>query len=151
MYVREHMTPAPIAITGDTNVHTALRLLTERTVRRLPVMDAGERIVGVITERDLLLAVSHYINIPIDVESVMTRPVVTTTPDTLLRDAALLMVEHKIGGLPVVDDDRRIIGIITESDIFRAFVGMLGADDAMKLYAGPAEADDEPMEQAGRA
>jgi acetoin utilization protein AcuB len=62
-----------------------------------------------------------------DVELVMTRPVVTTTPDTPLAEAAMLMVSNKIGGLPVVDTDQRVVGIITESDIFRAFVTMLGA------------------------
>lgn len=127
MHVHEHMTPSPITITGATDLQTALRLLQDRAFRRLPVTDAVGRIVGVVTERDLLLAVSHYPSNPIDVESIMTRPVVITTPDTPLAEAAMLMVGAKIGGLPVVDTDQRVVGIITESDIFRAFVGMLGA------------------------
>ena len=106
MQVREHMSPAPITISADVDVHTALRLLQERVVRRLPVTDASGRVLGIVTERDLLLAVSHYLSIPIEVEAIMTRPVVATTPDALLADAAMLMVNHKIGGLPVVDTDQ---------------------------------------------
>jgi CBS domain-containing protein len=127
MYVREHMSPSPVTIRGDVDLHSALRLLQERAFRRLPVTDGIGRILGVVTERDLLLAVSHYLNSPIDVESIMTRPVVTITPDTLIAEAAMLMVSNKIGGLPVVDSDQRVVGIITESDIFRAFVDILAA------------------------
>ena len=122
------MTP----ITADTDLQTALRVLQERAFRRLPVTDATGRILGVVTERDLLLAVSHYLTSPIDVEIIMTHPVVTTTPDTPLAEAAMLMVSNKIGGLPVVDTNQRVVGIITESDIFRAFVGMLGAGVATR-------------------
>jgi CBS domain-containing protein len=138
MQVREHMSPKPIIITTDVDVHTALRILQERSVRRLPVTDAGGRVMGIVTERDLLLAVGHYLTVPIDIETIMTRPVVATTPDTPIAEAAMLMVNHKIGGLPVVDDDQRLIGIITESDIFRAFVGMLGTDGAPNSFAAGA-------------
>jgi acetoin utilization protein AcuB len=138
MQVREHMSPAPIIITTDVDVHAALRLLQERAVRRLPVMDASGRVLGIVTERDLLLAVGHYLAVPIDVESIMTRPVVATTPDTPIAEAAMLMVNHKIGGLPVVDANQQLVGIITESDIFRAFVGMLGAEGPTESYAAGA-------------
>jgi acetoin utilization protein AcuB len=127
MYVREYMSPSPITITADVDLHSALRLLQERAFRRLPITDAAGRIVGVVTERDLLLGVSHYLTSPIDIELIMARPAVTTTPDTPLAEAAMLMVSNKVGGLPVVDADQYVIGIITESDIFRAFVEMLGA------------------------
>jgi acetoin utilization protein AcuB len=138
MQVREHMSPAPITITADVDVHTALRLLQERAVRRLPVTNTSGRVLGIVTERDLLLAVSHYLSIPIEVETIMTRPVVATTPSTPLAEAAMLMVNHKIGGMPVVDTDQQLVGIITESDIFRAFVGVLGAGGATQTYSGGA-------------
>jgi len=127
MHVHEYMSPTPVTIAIDVDVHTALRLLRDHTVRRLPVTDIHGQVLGMVTERDLLLAVSHYLNVSIEIETVMTRPVVITTPDTPLEEAAMLMVSHKIGGLPVVDTDQRVVGIITESDIFRAFVGLLGA------------------------
>jgi CBS domain-containing protein len=128
MHVSEHMTPNPITITTATDLQTALRVLQEQAFRRLPITDATGRILGIVTERDLLLAVSHYPNSPIDIETIMTRPVVTTTPDVPLAEVAMLMVSWKIGGLPVVDTNQHVVGIITESDIFRAFVGALGAD-----------------------
>jgi acetoin utilization protein AcuB len=132
MQVHDHMSPAPITITADVDVHAALRLLQERAVRRLPVMDVTGRVLGIVTERDLILAVSHYLNAPIEVETIMTRPVVATTPDAPLAEAAMLMVNHKIGGMPVVDSEQQLVGIITESDIFRAFVGMLGTGGALQ-------------------
>jgi CBS domain-containing protein len=138
MQIREHMSPAPITITADIDVHAALRLLQEHAVRRLPVTDASGRVLGIVTERDLLLAVSHYLSIPIEVETIMTRPVVATTPDAPLAEAAMLMVNHKIGGLPIVDTDQQLVGIITESDIFRAFVGMLGAGSALQTSSAGA-------------
>jgi acetoin utilization protein AcuB len=95
-------------------------------------------VLGIVTERDLLLAVSHYLNIPVEVETIMTRPVVATMPSTPLAEAAMLMVNHKIGGLPVVDTDQQLVGIITESDIFRAFVGMLGAGGALQTSSAGA-------------
>jgi CBS domain-containing protein len=127
MHVHEHMRRAPITISADADLQSALRMLQERAVRRLPVTDELGRVVGIVTERDLLLATSHYVAAPVEVDSIMRRSVVTTTPDTPLADAALLMVEYKIGGLPVLDDEQRLVGIITESDIFRAFAALLRA------------------------
>jgi CBS domain-containing protein len=138
MQVHEHMSRAPITISADVDVHMALRLLQEGAVRRLPVTDAGGRVLGIVTERDLLLAVSHYLNIPIEVETIMTRPVVATTPDAPLAEAAMLMVNHKIGGMPVVGTDQQLVGIITESDIFRAFVSLLGAGSALQTSSAGA-------------
>jgi CBS domain-containing protein len=126
MRVHEHMRPAPITISADADLQSALRMLQERAVRRLPVTDELGHVVGIVTERDLLLATSHYVAAPIEVDSIMRRPVVTTTPDTSLADAALLMVQYKIGGLPVLDDEQQLVGIITESDIFRAFAALIG-------------------------
>lgn len=138
MQVHEHMSLAPITITADVDVHAALRLLQEHTVRRLPVTDASGRLLGIVTERDLLLAVSHYLSTPIEVETIMTRPVIATTPHAPLAEAAMLMVNHKIGGLPIVDTDQQLVGIITESDIFRAFVGILGAGSALQTTSAGA-------------
>jgi CBS domain-containing protein len=127
MYVHEHMRQSPITISPDADLQSALHMLQARAVRRLPVIDETGCVVGIVTERDLLLAASHYVAAPIEIDSIMRRSVVTTTPDMPLADAALLMVQHKIGGLPVLDTEQRLIGIITESDIFRAFAALLGA------------------------
>jgi acetoin utilization protein AcuB len=127
MHVHEHMRQSPITIDAEADLQSALRILQEQAVRRLPVTNEFGQVIGIVTERDLLLATSHYVAAPIEVDSIMRRSVVTTTPDTPLAEAAMLMVQHKIGGLPVVDEEQRLIGIITESDIFRAFATLLAA------------------------
>jgi acetoin utilization protein AcuB len=78
--------------------------------------------VGIVAERDLLLAATHHMQSAVDVGDVMHRDVVTTTGDAPVGEAAALMVDHRIGGLPVLDEGRRVVGVITETDIFRAFV-----------------------------
>ena len=94
-------------------------------MHHLPVVDRQGHLVGIVAERDLLLAVAHYVQTPIEISEVMQRNVFTVAADTLLTEAATLMVRHKIGGLPVVDAEQQIVGVITETDIFKAFVAML--------------------------
>ena len=114
----------------------ALRLMRERQCRRLPVVDQKGKLVGIVSERDLLYASPseatslsiwevHYLLAKLRVKEIMTPEVITTTPDTPIEDAARLMVTHKIGGLPVVDGRQELVGVITETDIFQAFVEML--------------------------
>jgi len=77
--------------------------------------------VGIIVERDLLVAAMRYLQSRVEVGDLMTRNVVTVGPDADLNDVARTMLERKIGGLPVVEHGR-LVGIVTESDIFRRFV-----------------------------
>jgi acetoin utilization protein AcuB len=110
----------------------------EHQFRRLPVIDDKGRLVGIVSERDLLYAspppdswvsglnLSHLVA-ELKLSEVMTRDVITAAPDTFVEDAASLMVAHKIGGLPVVDRDRLVVGVITETDIFRAFIELYSA------------------------
>src|SRR5206468_34771 len=106
MLVREHMTTPTVTITATETLQSALRVMDAGQVRRLPVVEPGcQRLVGVVTERDLLLAADHYLMAPVDVEQFMTRAVVTATPEMPLAEAARRMTSHHIGGLPVVDDD----------------------------------------------
>lgn len=125
MQVRDRMTTPPVTVSADAGFHRALRVMQERALRRLPVIDATGRLVGMVTERDLQLAASHYVQNSVEIEAIMTRSVVTTTADAPIGDAAALMVANKIGGLPVVDENQQVIGIITESDIFKLFVELI--------------------------
>jgi acetoin utilization protein AcuB len=86
------------------------------------VLDDKQRLVGIVAERDLLLAATHHMQAVVEVGEVMHRDVVTTTRNTPITEAAALMVDHHIGGLPVLDARRKVIGVITETDIFHAFV-----------------------------
>ena len=137
MLVGERMTKNPVVITRDTGVDDALRLMRDKNVRRLPVVDKNGRLVGIVSDKDLYLASPspatsldifelRYLLSRLIVEKIMSTPVITVTPKTPLEEAARIMADKKIGGLPVVDGDN-MVGIITESDLFKIFVDLLGA------------------------
>jgi len=128
MTVRKHMSAPPIAIADDTDFKSALALMQKHRIRRLPVVNAEGVLIGIVAERDLLVAADRYLNSPVDVERIMTRQVVTVDETTPVIDAAMLMVERKIGGLPVVDPARRLLGIITETDLLKALAATLGGE-----------------------
>jgi len=136
MVVRDYMSSPVVTVTPETSFQDALALLRQRKIRRVPVVDKAGNLVGIITERDLLHAAPspatslsvwelNYLLWRLQVEGLMTRKVLTVQPDTPLQDAAQLMLEHKFGGLPVVDDHHQVVGVITETDIFRVFVKLL--------------------------
>lgn len=138
MFVRDRMTSPAVTITPDTPFQEALKLMRERKFRRLPIVNQKGELVGIVSERDLLYASPspatslsvwelNYLLAQLTVKEIMTQDVVTTTEDTPIEEAALLMVERKIGGLPVVDERNHVVGVITETDIFKAFVEMMGA------------------------
>ena len=137
MLVRERMSQEPVTITSDVSVTDALRLMRERKIRRLPVLDSHGKLVGIVSDQDLLYAspspVSslsvwemNYLLARLKVEEVMTRKVITVTEDTPLEEAARIMADNKIGGLPVMRDDK-LVGIVTETDLFKIFLELLGA------------------------
>ena len=125
MLVRDHMTPHPITLQVDADYKSAVTIMHDHAIHHLPVLDANKKLAGIIAERDLLLAASHYLGSVADVGEVMHRDVVTVAPNVRVTDAASLMIKHTIGGLPVVDRRGRVVGVITETDIFKAFVQML--------------------------
>jgi acetoin utilization protein AcuB len=133
------MSQDPVTITEDTPINRALKLMQEEKVRRLPVLNKKGELVGIVSERDLLYASPspvtslsihelHYLVSKITVGKVMTEDVITVSEYTPLEEAARIMADNKIGGLPVVRDGK-LIGIITESDLFKVFVEILGARD----------------------
>jgi acetoin utilization protein AcuB len=137
MFVRDHMISPAVTVAPDIPFQDALKVMQESRFRRLPVVDKKGKLIGIVSERDLLYASPSpattlsvweltYVLSKIKVEELMTKDVVTTTPDTPIEDAASLMVQKKVGGLPVVDDENKPVGIITDRDIFEAFVEMFG-------------------------
>jgi CBS domain-containing protein len=131
MLVREWMTPAPICAALKTTLPQAERLMKEHRIRRLPVVHK-ERLVGIVTWGDIRGAAPseatslsvfelYYLLDQVTLDRVMTPNPVTVTPDTTIGEAARLMLTYRISGLPVVDDDK-VVGILTESDIFRLLV-----------------------------
>ena len=137
MLVRERMTAHPITISADTPVSEALNFMRQNRVRRLPVLDKRGSLVGIVAEKDLLYASPSpatslsvyeigYLLSKLKVSEIMVREVITVAPDCPLEEAARIMVDHRIGGLPVVENGQ-MIGIITQTDIFKVFLEMLGA------------------------
>jgi CBS domain-containing protein len=133
--VRDIMNSPAIVVTPDTCVPAASALMKERGIRHLPVVENG-RLVGIVSRGDLREAsISASANADtyefnfllsrLTVGRLMTRKVFTITADALVVDAAEMMTEHKIAGLPVVDQDGSVIGIVTESDLLKMLVRKL--------------------------
>jgi len=136
MLVQELMSSKPVTVTADTSVPEALRIMRERKVRRLPVLDHHGKMVGIVSDKDLLyaspspattLAIWEISDLlaKLKVEKVMTREVVTVSGDVPLEEAARIMTDRRIGGLPVMDGEN-LVGIITETDLFKALLQQLG-------------------------
>jgi acetoin utilization protein AcuB len=121
MLVVERMTPTPLTISEKATVGQALEIIEVHKLRHLPVMDDHDNLVGIVSEKDLLRADEGDL-----VERVMTREVVTVTEYTALEEAARIMADHKISSLPIVRNGK-LVGIITETDLFGIFLELLGA------------------------
>lgn len=130
--VKDWMTSNVITTRRNTSISSAHQIMRENKVRRLPVVEDG-KLVGIITIGDVREASPsdattlsiwelNYLWAQLTVEKIMTRNVMTVTVDTPIIDAAELMLEHKVSGLPVIDDSNTLVGVITESDIFRMLV-----------------------------
>ncbi|OGO68855.1 MAG: hypothetical protein A2Z37_14380 [Chloroflexi bacterium RBG_19FT_COMBO_62_14] len=140
MLVGQRMTQPVITIQGDMPVQDALNLMRQEHIRRFPVVDAKGGLRGIASERDMLHASAssatslsvwelNYLISKIKVETVMTSKVITVTEDTPVEEAARMMADNKIGGLPVVREGK-VVGIITETDLFKLFLELLGARES---------------------
>lgn len=137
MLVKNRMSHPVITVRPDLPVQEALDLMRKEHVRRFPVVDPDNKLVGIVSESDLLNASPSdatslnvweitYLMSKITVGKVMTKDVATVTEDTPLEEAARIMSDKKIGGLPVMRGDE-LVGIITETNLFRIFLELLGA------------------------
>ena len=137
MLVKERMTHNPITIRPDTTVTEAQAMMKREKIHHLPVMDKDEKLVGIVSEKDLLYAspspastLSVYemssLLAKLKVEKVMSKNVVTVPEDVPLEEAARIMADRGVGGLPIMRG-RSLVGIITESDLFRVFIELFGA------------------------
>lgn len=128
MLVREWMSSPPVVVAERLTAPGALWLMEERQFRRLPVLDDDGRLVGIVTRDDLQRKLGPFPNtwprLKMKVADVMT-PAPALSPDDPLEKAAGIMLERKISALPVVEEGRTV-GIITESDVFRAFCRAMG-------------------------
>lgn len=124
--VSDIMTHDPVAIDRELRITVALETMNAEDVRRLPVVSDSGRVIGVISKNDILLALPRdhgglattVADVPY-VKDVMADYVYTIGPDQTIAEAAQMMVNHEISCLPVLDENRTMIGIVTESDIFK--------------------------------
>lgn len=137
MLVGEKMTKNPVTVLQSASIDEALDIMRRMKVRRLPVVDKKGRMVGIVSELDLLkvspspattLSIYEipYLLSKIKLKDIMTRDVITVTEDTPLEEAARIMADHKIGGLPVLRGSE-LVGIITETDLFKIFLELFAA------------------------
>jgi acetoin utilization protein AcuB len=137
MLVGDRMTRNPVTILETASIDDGLHLMRERKVRRLPVLDSAGKMVGIVSDKDLLHAAPspatslsvyelHYLLAKLTIKQVMASPVITVGPDTPVEEAARIMADNKIGGLPVMEGGN-LAGIITETDIFKVLLELLGA------------------------
>jgi len=148
MLVGQIMTRDVATITPDKQVGQALKLMQKLNIRHLPVMQ-HHRMVGWITSRDLREVLLASMLEKITVGDVMVQAPITVTPDTSVEEAARLVVEHKIGGMPVVEGDR-LAGVITMLDLISAFTTMLGLLRSSSRLDLRLEETPETMEAASR-
>lgn len=142
MLIREYMTPQPTTVSEDTSIMDAAELMKEKQFRRFPVL-RGDELVGIVTDRDLrsaapsqvisfdaeertLMPELHDLLAQIKVGEIMSTDVIAVDPEQTIVKAALLMLKYRISGLPVVDSEGELVGIITEGDIFKVLVDFSG-------------------------
>jgi len=172
MYVKDHMTKNPICISPDTSISKSLDLMAKNHFHRLPVVDENGKLTGLITEglvsessgknqTSLDIFQLNYLLSRTKAKEIMIKDVTTISPDVFLEEAAGAMLKAGISVLPVIDDERKVVGIITEKDIFQAFTDLLGykhqgtrfvfqCDDRPGFFAGIAQllADNEANMEA---
>ncbi len=137
-FMRERIQRTPVTISPESSFFEARALIHEKGIRHLPVVDKNNRLVGIVTDRDIrqaapsdatLLSVQelNYLLGKLKVASFMTpkEKLITITPDTIIEEAVQLMHDHKIGCLPVVEGDK-LYGIFTETDALAHFVDIFG-------------------------
>lgn len=145
MLVKERMSKPVIFVQPDMPILEALKLMQREKIRRAPVIREG-KMVGIISDKDILNASPsdattlsmwelNYLVSRITVKDIMTRDVRTVDEDTPIEDAARIMADNKIGGLPVMRDGR-VVGLITETDLFRILLELMGArEDGLRVTA----------------
>ena len=141
MLVKGWMTADVITIDEDTPMMKASIIMKEKKIRSLPIVDKKRKLVGIVTDRDLRDALPskattldvyelNYLISAIKIKDIMTKDIVFVRPDETVEFAAILMLENKISSLPVINDKGSLIGIITQTDIFKVLINITG------VYAG---------------
>ncbi len=155
MLVGERMSRPVISVSPDAPIHDVLAMFKKEHIRRAPVLKDG-KLVGIISQGDLLNASPspvttlsiwemNYMLSKVTVKRVMSKKIITVDIDTPIEEAARIMADSKIGGLPVLNNGR-VVGMITETDLFKVFLELMGArDNGIRVTAS---IDDKPGQLA---
>jgi len=152
MFVGERMSHPVITVSSEIPIHDAIAMFKKEHIRRAPVVNQEGKLVGIVTENDLLNASPspvtslsvwemNYLMSKVTVKQVMTKKVKTIDVSTPIEEAARLMADQKIGGMPVIRDGK-VVGMITETDLFKIFLELMGA--RTKALRVTAVIDDKP-------
>lgn len=137
MLIKDWMSKSPVTAKPATSIMKAAKLMKENGFGRLPVVDDNGRLVGIVSDRDIKEASPskattldmhelYYLLSEIKVGDIMTKTVVSIGPDDTVEKAAVLMLRHNVGGMPVIGADGIVVGVITDSDIFKVLVSITG-------------------------
>ena len=135
MLVARRMSRNPVAVSPKASIQEAMELMKKHSIRHLPVVNREKRLVGWVTDTDLRGALIASMIEDLTVGDVMIADPVTVRSSDVLEQAALLITEHKIGGMPVLEDGK-LVGVITVVDILQAFIdimGVLGASSRLDV------------------
>ena len=141
------MTRDPITLSPRATIARAVEEMTGSGIRHLPLVDAHHRLVGVVSERDLMHGSEGGLDRPLS--EIMRTDLKTVSPDTPAHEAAYLLLRHRIGCVPVVETDGRVVGIVTETDFVRvAYTALGGAVPVDELETEEREAEDVSLRPA---
>jgi len=137
MFINKSMTVNVIKITEDKTLAQAREKMAQNgSIRHLPVVDAANTLIGIITDRDIRSALPSNLQVcgsdiqaaseKLKVKDIMTKNVVVITSEGTIQDALLLVQQYKVGALPVVDGQKKLVGIVSVRDLLRAFINVLG-------------------------
>ena len=152
MYVKDNMSRNPYTVGLNQSVSEALDIMSASKIHRLPVVDQKGKLLGLVTESliasntpnnssSLSVFELNYLLNKLQIKDIMVKDPIVINPDALLEEAATLLLENDIGCLPVINDDKQLVGIITHNDIFKAFIDLLGYNDNGSRYVVNVEED----------
>ena len=138
MPVKNWMTTDVVSVGPETSLLKVGKLMKDHHIRRIPVVDEAGQVIGIISDRDvrdaspskattLDMYEMHYLLAELKAKNIMTAKPITVKPTDTVEQAALIMLDNKVGGLPVVDDAGKLVGIISDHDVFKAMVDITGA------------------------
>lgn len=141
IYVSEIMTSQPYTLTADASISSAIKIMADKNIRHIPIVNEADELTGIVTHRDLLAATGNKLNdeyslvaalMDKPISEIMTTHVLTVEENAELISAARFLEKHKFGALPVVND-KKVVGIVTDSDFLAVAINLLEQMTVMEL------------------